>query len=310
MSSVQAIGATELASGESIAPTADAASWRPWHFIVAAVLVGLAVFAGWTAWVDIARLGARDEESSQVWLAVPIAIYLAAVRGARLRQTSRRHLWVGPALVAAGWGMMVVGDRELWQSVWHAGAVVMAVGGALSVLGGSLARRMLPALIALAFLVPVPARVRQHIAIPMQQTVAQTAAFTLNQVGTDVKLTGNVIQINGEEVAVAEACNGMRMTFALFAACYALAFSLPLRPWVRLLILICAPLVAVVCNVIRIVPTVWLYGNASDGLADFAHTAGGWIMLVVAFFTMLWLLKLLERSGLPIFRSQTKLAAA
>ncbi|MEL7239576.1 MAG: exosortase/archaeosortase family protein [Planctomycetota bacterium] len=288
----------------------DKSGWRPWHVVVAAVFVGLAVFAAWTAWADIARLAARDEESSQIWLAIPICIYLVAVRSKRLTRAPQQHLWIGPALVGLGWAMMVVGDRELWQSVWHAGAVVMAIGAALSLLGGSVARRIVPALLALAFLVPVPARVRHHIAIPMQQTVASTAAFTLNSVGTDVKLTGNVIIINGEQVAVAEACNGMRMTFALFAACYALAFSLPLVPWVRLLILACAPLVAVVCNVIRIVPTVWLYGNASDGLADFAHTAGGWVMLVIAFVVMLWLLKLLEKSELPIFRLPPRVAGA
>jgi len=68
-------------------------------------------------------------------------------------------------------------------------------------------------------------------------------------------------------VTVAEACNGMRMVFALVLVSYAFAFSMPLRNGVRLVVLAASPLAAIVCNVIRLIPTIWLYGNARREVA-------------------------------------------
>ena len=276
--------------------------WRPWHVPLAGALVVAAVAAVSGVWADVLALAMRDEESSQIWLALPIAAYIVWVRLPRLTHVPRRHLWVGPALAALGWAMIVAGDRHLWQSVWHAGAVVMAVGAALSVLGGSTARRVMPALLALAFLVPIPARVRQRVAIPLQEVTATATATILGVVGSDVVQSGNLLSIGGEQVTVAEACNGMRMTFSLLAACYALAFGLPLKNWVRLLVLAAAPLVAVVCNVVRLVPTVWLFGAGPRGLAEAFHDVGGWAMLVVSLMVLVGLLRLLEWRRVPIFR--------
>jgi exosortase len=276
--------------------------WRPWHLGLAAGVVAVAVVVCLEAWADIFHLARRDEESSQIWLAFPIALYLAFVRMPRLVDAPRRHFWIGPVLVVLGWVMMWQGDINLWQSVWHAGAVTVAVGAALSILGGSVARRLLPALLALGFLVPIPNRVRQPIATQLQPVVATATVASLGVIGIDAGQTGNVITINGEQVAVAEACNGMRGTFSLFATCFALAFGLPLRMWARIALLAAAPLVAVIFNIVRLVPTVWLYGNAPNHLADVFHDLAGWGMLFVAMFTVIGLLHLLSQLRLPVYR--------
>jgi hypothetical protein len=49
--------------------------------------------------------------------------------------------------------------------------------------------------------------------------------------------SGNVLIINGERVGVGEACNGMRLVFALALVVYAFAFGTPLKPATRLILL-------------------------------------------------------------------------
>ncbi len=113
-------------------------------------------------------------------------------------------------------------------------------------------------------------------------------------------MTGNVLLINGREVAVAEACNGMRMVSALLLVSYAFVFSMPMRQGVRLVILAASPIVALLCNVIRLVPVVLFYGYASDSTADFFHDASGWIVLLIALGLLWSFLSLLRWIEIPV----------
>ena len=54
------------------------------------------------------------------------------------------------------------------------------------------------------------------------------------------------------------------MVFGLILVSYAFSFSLPLRQSVRFLILLASPFAAIFCNLVRILPTVWVYGVASQ----------------------------------------------
>src|SRR6476619_7265507 len=100
----------------------------------------------------------------------------------------------------------------------------------------------------------------------------------------------------------------MRMVFPLFLVSYAFSFGLPLRNSVRFLVLLASPLSAILCNVIRIVPTVWLYGRVSENkpsmklIADNFHNYSGWAMLVVSFLLLLGILKLLRWAMITVMK--------
>jgi exosortase len=112
----------------------------------------------------------------------------------------------------------------------------------------------------------------------------------------------SVLTVHGVDVGIAEACNGMRMVFALILVCYLFAFVNPLRGYVRFLLLALSPLVAAVCNIIRLVPTVWVYGyfTTRQWIAEDFHDVTGWVMLVAAFLTMVGFLRLLRWAMLPV----------
>lgn len=274
--------------------------WTVLHFWAALGLVAACMVVAGNAWTDLWTIGWKDEESSHVLLVPLVVAWLIWVRRGRLRGCEPGGRLIGTFFIALGWFLWSFGYRQQVQSFWHSGAVVMAVGGILTALGSDVFIKFFPAFVVLIFLVPVPSTGRQMIALPLQHAIAQTTQNVGEVLGMQVTREGNLLTVNGHEVAVVEACNGMRMVFTLFLACYVFAFVTPLRGYVRALVLAASPLVAVVANVIRLVPTVWMFGHASPEAAERFHTAGGWVMLVVAFLGLMGIVKVLRWAMVPV----------
>jgi exosortase len=261
--------------------------WTVWHVLGALALVGATVFAGWDAWRDIWNYGVHDEESSQIMLVPIVVAWIVWVRREALRDCRPVGRLPGLLMVGLGWFLMSMGNRHRIPSAWQGGAVMLSTGALLVVVGQQVFWKLLPAFGALVFLVPVPATGRHLIAYPLQIVTARATQTTAEVLGMAVERTGNLLSINGNQVAIAEACNGMRMVFTLFLVCYTFAFTTKLPWYVRVLVLVCSPLVAVLCNVIRLVPTVYVFGHYSNDVAERFHDGAGWVMLVVGYLLLM-----------------------
>lgn len=276
--------------------------WRVWHLPAAVLLAAAAMFVTRAAWLDIVQIGQADEEQSHVFLAPLVAVWMVWVRRARLRHCPPRGAFLGPLIVAAGFAMWHVGFLNAVQSLWHAGAVAVVVGAAVSVTGSVVMLRFLPALAVLAFLVPIPGAIRSAVSMPLQTASAATTQALLEILGVGVERSGNLLTINGAQVAVAEACNGMRMVFASVLVTYAFCFGTPLRTATRLIVLALSPLAALACNVARLVPTVLLYGYSSKPTADGFHDLSGWLMLPLVFVLLMGVIRVLRWALIPVGR--------
>jgi exosortase len=118
--------------------------------------------------------------------------------------------------------------------------------------------------------------------------------------GFPIERSGNVLRLNGVDVEIGEACNGMRMVFALLLVSFAFAMTTPLQLYVRVLVVLLSPVSAVMCNVVRLIPTVWVYGNASARAAEMFHDLSGWVMLLIAFVLLLSVIRLLKWLTFPV----------
>jgi exosortase len=269
--------------------------------VIALVLAGLGLGVTADAWLDIVQIASADEEYSHIFLVPVVALWMLWVRRMRFRHCRPSGTAVGPLVVGLGWLASWYGFHHAHQSLWHGGAVLVVLGCMLAVLGKNVLFRFLPAIAVLVFLVPVPGMIRQHIALPLQAWTASVSQMCLEIAGIETELSGNTLIINGHQVTIIEACNGMRMVFPLLLLSYAFSFGLPLRNSVRVLLLLASPLVALACNVIRTVPTIWLYGYRHD-IADTFHDYSSWAMLFVGFVLLLGLIKVLRWAMLPITR--------
>jgi exosortase len=275
-------------------------AWRGWDGIVLALLVLGAVLSARAAWADMFSVGWHDPEQSHVLLAIPVALWLAFVRRARLTAAPPAWSLWGPAVMLVGWGAGELGLSQSMDVLWHASAVLLVIGALLTVTGPALLLRFAAPLVALAALLPIPGGIRQEIAQPLQQVSAACAAYVLDAVGVPVLRTGNALVVNGQMVVVAEACNGMRMVAALGLVSYAFAFWIPARWPVRAGILALSPVLAVVVNILRLMPTVLFYGYADPGLADLFHSVSGWLMMVLALGVLWSMMQLLKWMELPV----------
>lgn len=276
--------------------------WSGWQIVAAVILALLGVLATFEAWRDILHIAVRDEESSHIFLVPLVVAWLVWVRRGRWRQCQPVGTLIGPLLVAIGWFLYSCGDLYPIQSFWHGGAVLIVAGCLLSLLGKDVLLHFLPAFVVLVFLVPVPGLVRQQIALPLQTATASVTHAILEVAGVEIWRSGNVLRINGTNVAIAEACNGLRMVFALALVSYAFAFGTPLRLYVRILVVAASPLSAILCNMIRLLPTVYLYGYRSGEVADWFHASSGWIMLPVAFLLLMGVIRGLRWALVPVTR--------
>lgn len=263
---------------------------RRWRFSDGALLValvGLGVMATGVIWQDIFNYARRDGEHSYILLVPAIVAWLLWVRRERFRLVTPRWTPLGAIAVLAAWGLGVFGFTNGVMVAEHLCALGVVLGAALTVLGFNFFTSFAPAIAATLFAVPVPGRLRHEIAIPLQEISAKITYWILDGFGAPVTHLGNVLNINGHDVAVAEACNGMRMAAALVLVAYTYVFSAPLRQGVRILILVLSPIVAIVCNVIRLTPSVLLYGYSSPDVAEIFHDVSGWAILGVA-LAILW----------------------
>lgn len=274
--------------------------WNRERLLLLAAMLALVAWWGRRALEDIYAFASGQTDNGYILLAPAVAIYLAWLRRSRLQFVRYRPNLVGPLLVAVGVLGSNWGDDNGVQILWHGGVLLAMFGCVFSMTGWELVRQFAPVIIALGFVLPIPGRVREALAGPAQDFSVATAHMLLELAGFDAIREGNIIVIEGQPVAVGEACNGMRMVFALALVVYAFVFSVPFSMGTRLFLVAAAPVVALACNVVRLVPTSIAYGWFNPTLAEQIHDVGGWLMLPLALLMLMGLVKLLKWLDLPV----------
>lgn len=275
-------------------------NWRFQDGVLLVGLTGLAILATFEVFRDIYLIGMRDAENSYVLLAVPVALWLFWIRRDRLRYVAPTWTPVGPLVVGLGWLTAWVGFEHGHDVLRHFGALLIVGGAAVTILGLRFVRQFLPAILALLFVLPVPGQIRQEIALPLQEWTATATHFLLETFNFRLIQDGLVLRINGQDVAVAEACNGMRMVSSLGLVTFAFVFSVPMRTSLRLVFLLMSPLIALVVNIARLVPSVILYGYSEPAVADAFHDWSGWAMLLLALVILWGMVGLLRWLEIPV----------
>jgi exosortase len=264
------------------------------RWLAFAALAAIGVLVSWAAWRDLVVTAINHHDSDASILAPPIALWLLWQRRTALAAAPRGRWLAVPFAIVATW-LSWWGSETDRHAISHLGALLTVWAAFTAAFGTNVLIRTLPAWGALLLSIPIPGTVRRFIAQPLQGYGAQLAETSLNFLGFTVERLGASLVIDGVPVAVSEACDGMRMVSAIVLVIWAVAFGRESRPLLRGLLLLSAPVTALACNAIRLIPTVIGFALLEHDDAEFAHDVLGWLTLPLCLGLMELLRLVLER---------------
>jgi exosortase len=252
-------------------------------WLYAGVAAGL--IAQWTA----------DDNYTHGFLVVPLAAYFVYERRRELASASIRPSAAGLPLIIAGLLCFVAGQLSAELFLTRVSIIVVLSGIVLFLFGTRQLRLLAFPLAFLLLMVPLPAILFNHISFPLQTLAAQLGAAAISAGGVPVLREGNLLQLPGRALEVAEACSGIRSLISLLMFAIVFAYFAERGGVRRVLIALAAVPIAVLVNAARVagtgLATYWISPAAADG---FFHSFSGWFMFLLAIAALVACQRLLE----------------
>jgi exosortase len=166
--------------------------------------------------------------------------------------------FVTGGLLTLAW--LLLAAAELLYSSWLAAvSVLVLAAGLLWAFGGArLFRHLLPAWLLLWLAVPPPLDLDRELILAMQGWTARASSAVLDMLGVFHVMAGNVVEVDGRKLLVAEACSGINSLFSVLACTMFLMFLMRRPIWHCVVLLASAVGWVLAANVARVVCVVLL----------------------------------------------------
>jgi exosortase len=231
----------------------------------------------WNVW--------RTNDNYSSGVLVPLlAAYVAYSQRKSLAEAAvRPALVLGTLVIAAGFAMRFAGTILFLGSAERFSIIVVVTGLVMTVFGIEVTRKLKWVLLFLVLMLPWPNRIYQAVSLPLQSWATTSAVFMLELFGWVVIREGNVLNLGGTTVAVAEACSGLRMLTAFMVVSGLIALVVK-RPWWEKAIIVASSVpIAVACNTIRLTVTAMAFSaNYGEEVNKWFHDFGGIAMMPLA----------------------------
>ena len=146
----------------------------------------------------------------------------------------------------------------------------------------------------LASMVPLPVTVYNSLAAPLQLLASDLATRIAQALGISVFRDGNVIQLAGTSLGVAEACSGLNSLSALIVGSLLLGYLFCSRTISRVLLCLAAIPLAICVNILRVAGTALLADYNQIFALGFYHSFSGWLVFVAGFGFLYLLARVLQ----------------
>jgi len=274
--------------------------WRlPWGLVFMALAIG--VLSVWPFWDGLSVLWdywIEIPEYSHCLLIPPIAVFLIYQQKDRLERVTFAGSWWGVALLVLGGALLVLGQLGTVYTLVQLAYLASLYGLVLSFLGWPACRLIAVPLLILLFMIPLPSFFLTNLSTKLQLVSSQIGVAFIRLFGVSVFLEGNVIDLGGYKLQVAEACSGLRYLLPLMTMGFLMAYFYKGAAWKRILLFLSSIPIAVMMNSVRvgiIGVTVEHWGTAmAEG---FLHEFQGWMIFMVSAALMLGEIAVLNRMG-------------
>lgn len=261
------------------------------------VIGTIAVAFLWSYWPsleDLWSIWLRSDEYSSGLLAPLLAVYILWSRRHKIAGTPiKPSIWGLPAFMVAQ-ALRLFGLFFMYSSAERLSILLSIAALVLLVFGWSVFRKTFTTLLFLSLMLPLPRSVHNAIMLPLQSWATSSAVFCLELLGYNVVREGNIISLNNITVAVAEACNGLRMVTAFVVITGLVVLLVQRAWWEKLIVLLSSLPIALLCNAFRLTITAVAFtvlsGEKWEGVF---HDYGGYAMMPLALAVVvfeLWIL--------------------
>ena len=288
-------------SVQSIDPKDTAAPvWRlSWGLVLVAVAIGL--LSLWPFWDGLVRMWGwwiDAPEYSHGLLIPPIAAFLLWQQKDRLERLPFTGNWWGVALILLGGALLVLGQLGTVYTVVQYAYLITLYGLILSFLGWTAFRLIAVPLLILLFMIPLPQFVLANLSTKLQLLSSLIGVYIMRLFGISVFLEGNVIDLGGYKLQVAEACSGLRYLFPLMTLGFLMAYFYKGALWKRVLLFFSSIPITVLMNSIRVGSIGVMVEHWGIEMAEgFLHEFQGWMVFMVSTALMLAEIALLNTVG-------------
>jgi exosortase len=259
---------------------------------------GLVLFAFiWSYWhglVDLWNMWQISDEYSSGLLVPFLAVYVLWSKRHEIAQCRIRPSVCGLFAFVLAQAVRFFGLFFMYSSAERLSIALTIVALVLLLFGWQLFRKVSTVLLFLCLMLPWPNRIHDAVALPLQRWATLSAVFCLETVGYEVMQEGNIIHIGDSSVAVAEACNGLRMVTAFIVISGLVVLLVKRAWWEKLIILVSSLPIALLCNTVRLsITAVFFTVLEGEHWEKIFHDFGGYAMMPLALAAIvaeLWLL--------------------
>jgi exosortase len=172
-----------------------------------------------------------------------------------------RKKWQSAAANPSPWGWLILAGGGGLHLIGVLGgglfassvALWISAAGVVALLGGfSLLRRWTFPFVLALFMLPKLAIVYNQGTLPLQLLASHLAASMLSATGFGVIRSGNILDVGGHQVMVAEACNGIRYLLPLGFVAALLGYLAGIKAWARWLLVFATIPASILANAIRV----------------------------------------------------------
>ncbi len=268
------------------------------------VAVGLLFFLYWEGLVLMERWWGR-EEYSHGYMIPMVAAFLVWQRLGQLPAASAQGgAWSGALMVLFGLFLLLLGELSAIYTIIQYGFLISLTGLALAFFGWRAMLLLWVAFAYLIFMIPLPNFLYNNLSAQLQLVSSEIGVAVIRLFGISVYLEGNVIDLGVYQLAVVEACSGLRYLFPLMSFGFLVAVLYRGPVWQKAILFLATIPITVLMNSVRIGiigVTVEHWGIAmAEG---FLHDFEGWVIFIACLAVLLlivWIFHLLSRDNLSM----------
>jgi exosortase D (VPLPA-CTERM-specific) len=260
-------------------------AWRlSWGFTLVVAAIGvLSLWLFWDGLSVMANAWLGSPEYSYAILIPPIAAFLIWQRKDRLQQIPFGGSVGGIVLVLLGGALLVLGQLATIYTLVQYAYLITLYGLVLSFTGTRAFRVIAVPMLILAFMIPLPAFFGYNLSTKLQLLSSQLGVWFMRLIGISVYVEGNVIDLGGYKLQVAEACDGLRYLFPLMTLGFLMAYFYQGALWKRGVLFLSSIPITIIMNSLRIGSIGLMVEHWGIGMAEgLLHEFQGWMVFMLS----------------------------